>query len=250
MSKHASLVLVVILHPLAAIPIQAQPPMEHVVVETNAGLYEPEVGQVLQAGTDLQLASGEFLVLIAENGDTIRIDGPFSGPAPNDDPSEINLLQAVARLIGRSPERLAGPGGFRGPGGDDGASVQDLRPSPWLIHAELSGPQCYVRGQETVFWRNVPSAAATFQIVDVASERAATIRWASDENRAVWPSELPPIEGAVYTLRQTDRLTSGTTIQVFSLEPGAMGSSQAAAAWLAARGCTDQARLALAAPSN
>ena len=52
------------------------------------------------------------------------------------------------------------------------------------------------------------------------------------------------IDDTIYLLRPTDSLRS-VPIRLHLLEPALSGGGQATAAWLAAKGCIDQARLLL-----
>jgi hypothetical protein len=246
MQTHSSITISRILFVLAcagaAAPALAT---EHVVLESNAPRYA--AGDILADDAAIVLESGQTVVLAAENGDLIRVEGPFSGRPQGSTPAGIDLRQAVRQLVGGSETELAGLGGVRGRADSaDAAHVEDMRPSPWLIHAELTGSQCYVEDRPTEIWRNETGDGAEFEIREVATSRTATIRWPAGSHETRWPADLPPRSGEVYLVRRTDQLRSGTSIKVYSLEPGAADNGYAAAAWLAARGCTDQARLALA----
>ena len=242
MAKCSSRAAVAIMTMLVVGALAAQPAPEHVVVESNTPRYAP--GEILAADTRLSLAGGHFVVLIADNGATLRIEGPFTGLPRHDEPERIDVFAAIGRLIGRSAQRFAGLGGVRSTVEDTAA---EGRPSPWLIDAGRSGGQCYVRGRQAEFWRADASAPAQIEIREVETAEAAVIQWAPEQDRATWPADLPLRDGSIYTLRQSGRLSSDTTLQVFSIEPGAADDPQAAATWLAARGCTAQARIALGA---
>ena len=217
---------------------------ELVIVESNAAAYS--AGELFPADTTFRLDRGQRLVIATSNG-MIELEGPHAAPAQGDPPSAASALRSLRQLIGTATSELSGLGGSRSAGGDSISATPDSRPSPWYINAEITGEQCYVEGRPTEIWRSNTGQASRYEIQEVSTDRIGTVNWSATENAASWPASLPPQSGQVYLVRAVGELVSETTIRVFSLEPGAAADPYSAAAWLAARGCTGQARIALAA---
>jgi hypothetical protein len=224
---------------LSAIAGMAQA-AEIVVLESNAVRYAP--GQTLDAALPIALAAGEFVAIVTEDARLIRIDGPHSGPAAGPPPDEGAVRRALAQLIVDERPEVGGIGGVRGSG--DEPQAADTRPEPWLVHTQRSGDQCAVRGQGVRLWREDGAEAAVAELSASLDDATAEVRWNAGEQRAAWPTEIPLTDETIYLLRPQGSLRS-LPVRLHLLAPSVAGNSLAAAAWLAARGCTEQARLLL-----
>jgi hypothetical protein len=215
---------------------------EVVVLESSAALYT--VGQTLPAEAPIKLRSGETLVLATEDSRLLRLAGPHDGaigaaPAPE----RSAVRKTLARLVGGDESRIGGVGAARG---DEGtAATADSRPDPWLIHAAIGGDQCVLRARPAELWRETTESSGSAQVNDAASTAAATVRWSEAQSRAAWPVDaLPPTDARVYLVRFADTDRS-VAIRLHLLDAGVAADELVAAAWLAAKGCTPQARMVL-----
>jgi hypothetical protein len=212
-----------------------------VVLESGAPMYP--AGRTMSATIPIKLAAGEFVVVVTEDARLVRIVGPHDGPAIGAAPDESAVRKAIDRLVSADQPRVGGVGAVRG-GVEDVAEV-DTRPGPWLLHAEIDGEQCALRDRSIELWREKTVAGATAQITSAENDAVVAVRWAEGAARTAWPTEaLPVIDDRIYLIR-FDGVTRSVAIRVRLLEPGVASNGLAAAAWLAAKGCTAQARLAL-----
>jgi len=214
---------------------------ELAVVESTSPRYA--AGQLLDATVSITLVAGESVTVVTEDARVIEIEGPHDGPASGPPPDPSALRRALAQLIVEPPPAVGGVGGVRGEGQEDKAA--DTRPDPWLVHAQRSGDQCVLRGSSVGVWRENPAGDAA--VVEVGVSLAASnarIRWDAGQQRATLPADLALIDDTIYLLRPTDSLRS-VPIRLHLLEPALAGGGQATAAWLAAKGCIDQARVLL-----
>jgi hypothetical protein len=213
---------------------------EHVVLESNAVRYT--AGSIVDAALPIVLERGEFVVLATDDARLLRVEGPHNGPAEGRAPDEGALRRALALLVAAERTQVGSVGGVRGGAGD--AATEDGRPAPWLVHAEHSGDQCALRGTEPTLWRERAGAAEAWEIVAAGAERPATFRFAAGEQRAPWPAEISPQDGEIYLVRRAAAQRSAA-VRLHLLEPRVADNALAAASWLAAKGCTAQARLLL-----
>ena len=213
---------------------------EIVVIESTSQRYT--AGQILDATAPLVIAAGESVTVATENARMIKIDGPHNGPAagPPADPSGVR--RALAQLIVEERPAVGGVGGVRGDA--EAEQAPDTRPDPWFVHAARSGDQCVLRDATVSVWREDAGGALVVEVGVSLSERTAQIRWDAGQQRATWPAAMAPADAAVYLLRSADSLRS-VPIRLHVLDPALSGGGLATAAWLAAKGCADQARVLL-----
>jgi len=212
-----------------------------VVIESGAPTYP--AGRTLSATTPIKLAAGEFIVIVTEDARLVRVVGPHDGPAVGSAPDESAVRKALDRLVSADEPRVGGVGAVRG--GDERDAAVDTRPGPWFVHSEIGGEQCALRDRPIELWREMTAAGATAQITSAESDAVAAVRWGEGAARAAWPTDvLPATDDRIYLVR-FDGATRSVAIKVRLLEPAVASNGLAAAAWLAAKGCTAQARLAL-----
>jgi hypothetical protein len=224
---------------LAAAPVSAQP-VEIVVLESSSPRYM--AGQSVDAAEPIMLADGETVTIVTADARLVRLMGPYSGPPIGAPPDDAAVRRALNQLIQADRPQVGGVGGVRGDVADD--SPADTRSSPWLVHAQRNGDQCVLQGQAAQLWREDARAAASVEIRVSLQEAAVQARWSAGEQSTAWPAQLPIAEGTIYLLRPEGAVRS-TPVRLHLLPPALGTPGLATAAWLAARGCTDQARLAL-----
>ncbi len=221
---------------------------EQVVLESNNARYT--AGQTFDLSTVISLDEREFVLLATEDGRILRISGPYTGVATDapdapSDSEESNVRRAIRQLLGAGPAEAGGLGGVRG-GSEARELLADTRPDPWLLHTEITGDQCVVRDTPVRLWREQAGPPASAEVTDVAARESAPVRWRTDETSAKWPLAAQPLDDHVYLVRPAGELRS-TAIRVHTLAPELTDKGLTTAAWLAARGCTAQARLVLGA---
>jgi len=229
---------------MAALGAAASAPVaaaDLVVLESGAPTYP--AGKMVGAATPIKLAAGEFVVVVTEDARIVRIVGPHDGPAIGTSPDESAVRKAIDRLVSADEPRVGGVGAVRG-GGEEVTEV-DTRPGPWLLHAEIDGEQCALRNRPIELWREKTAAGAGAKITSAENDAVVAVHWAEGAARAAWPTDvLPAIDDRIYFVR-FDGVTRSVAIRIRLLEPAVASNGLAAAAWLAARGCTAQARLAM-----
>jgi hypothetical protein len=214
---------------------------EIVVLESTAPRFP--AGQTLSESAAIELAAGEMVVIVTEDARLVRLEGPYSGPAVGAPPDPSAVRKALERLVNADEPRVGGVGAVRGD--EDVRSAVDTRPEPWLVHAELGGEQCALRGRPIELWREDASRSASAQITDTATDRVAPVRWDEGAPRALWPEQsLVPMDEHIYLIR-FEGVDRSTAVKVRLLAASVTQSSPAAAAWLAAKGCTAQARMVM-----
>jgi hypothetical protein len=218
----------------------AQTARQIVVLESSSPRYV--AGESIDAAQTITLAAGETLMIATEDARLVRLAGPYSGLPVGAAPDDGAARRALSQLIAADRPEVGGIGGVRGDEADE--SPTDTRPGPWLVHALRSGDQCALQGQTPLLWREDAQVAAVVEIRRSLEETSVQARWAAGEQRTAWPADLPPRDDTVYLLR-FDKAVRSLPVRLHLLPASLDTAGLATAAWLAARGCTQQARLAL-----
>lgn len=223
---------------------------ELVVIESTATSYAP--GDTITDEDTITLEQGTKIILLSEDGMVIGIPGPFNGPlTPIESEDDYDVLRTLGVLVGQSEVDARSIGGVRFGGVeytdiDPTRDVTDGRESPWFVHSGIGGTQCVPQDAEQVtYWREDSSQEQRLSVRHLASGDSAAVPWRSGENTLSWPDKLSMSLDEVYVLRMDDDLRS--VALVIRAIPDAVGENDyATVAWLAAKGCTSQAKLALA----
>lgn len=223
---------------------------ELVVIESTSPDYEP--GTTITDADTIVLAEGTSIVLISEDGIVIKLPGPFDGPlTPMNEEGGYDALRALGVLVGQAEIDARSIGGVRFGGGeyddiDPSRDAEDSRENPWLVHTGIGGNQCLPqsRGQAT-YWREDATRAERLNVRNLASDESAAVAWGAGEHKLAWPGDIEMSLDEIYVLRKGDELRS-VALVIRSVPDAVVDSEYATVAWLAARGCTSQARLALA----
>ncbi|HEX5047799.1 MAG TPA: hypothetical protein VFX89_11815 [Gammaproteobacteria bacterium] len=210
-----------------------------VVLESTVARLPP--GNIMGDSARIELAAGEALVVVTEDGRIVRLEGPYAGPAAGAAPDASAVRKAIERLVTADEPRVGGVGAVRG---IDWSDAADTRPQPWFIHAEIDGQQCALRGRPLELWREEASRSVSAEVAAAGGGAAETVRWDEGSHRTAWPERLEPSDGGVYLIR-FEAVERSTAIRLLWLPATVADSSLAATAWLAASDCTAQARLLL-----
>ena len=214
---------------------------EIVVLESNAPRFA--AGQTMIESVAIELAAGEIVVVVTEDARLVRLEGPYNGPAVGAPPDPSAVRKALERLVSADEPRVGGVGAVRGD--EDAQTAVDTRPEAWLVHAERGGEQCALRGRPIDLWREDSVRSASAQITDTVTDAAATVHWSEGAPRAAWPDQsLALVDDRIYLIR-FEGVDRSTAVRVRLLAASVTESPLAAAAWLAAKGCTVQARMAM-----
>ncbi|MDG4552958.1 MAG: hypothetical protein P9E24_01715 [Candidatus Competibacter sp.] len=225
----------------------ASPPVEAgqwvVIAAEQSSLRK---GALLDSKQPVKLAEGAQLTLLAEDGKTLKLIGPYSG-VPDSGGSkgeESSNLEAISRLLRGHRESASTLGVMRGGsslGVMRGGGLRDASTTN-LINVDHSGDHC-LTGETVVLWRG--GIAHSEQVTLLADAHGtpplASFTWPASEAR--WPLSSGSFEdGKSYLLQR-----SGQSIRLRihkRMEPAA--NPAALAGWMANNGCKAQALSVLA----
>ncbi|HUK60444.1 MAG TPA: hypothetical protein VLV50_14540 [Stellaceae bacterium] len=183
----------------------------------------------------LVLAQGQHVTLIALNGTTLKLDGPYDkAPALADGGSDLG--QALAALVTQNTARTTEAGVTRA-----AATVAHL-PSPWLLDVSRGGSVCLRDGAMPVFWRPTDKAAAHLTVMPADRSWKGEAKWPAGDDELSAPSDLPVHGDAIYFMTIDNGEEAAITV---NLIPRTLASTAMQAAWLAHQGCEAQAEALL-----
>ncbi len=214
----------------AALPSRAPRAAELIVVEARG--ISLNAGDVIDDQATLDLKEGQHLTLIAANGATLKIDGPFDrAPGAGADEDNSGFGTALRALVTQSAAR-AEAGVVR-----DGLTPVTL-PEPWLLDVSRAGVVCLRAGDKPVLW--CESAARKSELTITAGDRTwrADAPWEAGADRLLLPQTVPFHGGITYRIR-LDANEANITVK---LVPNALVNPEMQAAWLADVGCDPQAQ--------
>jgi len=202
-------------------------------------------GALLDSKQTVKLAEGAQLTLLAEDGKTLKLIGPYSGtPDPGGSKvGEGSNLEAISRLLRGHRESTSTLGVMRG-----GSSLGVMRGSGSrepstadLVDVDSSGERCLTK-DPIVLWRgNSTHSEQVTLVADAYGAPLASFTWPAGEARWSLPSRSFE-DGKSYLLQR-----AGQSIRLRihkRMEP--LANPAALAGWMAKSGCGAQALSVLA----
>lgn len=208
---------------------------EMVVIESTAPELAP--GQTIDGAEPLKIPAGAMVVLIAEDGQHVRLKGPYSGvPDARSTSGGSSLLGSLSRLLTGPSKGSASLAVMRTP------KPKDL-PEPWLINVERTGDHCVKQSAAKVLWRQRASRFETLTLKALPEGSKASVPWHRGESRTAWPDELPLAHEAQYLARLSGSMAARKL--TMHMAPKDLPTAAHYAAWMADRGCSAQAKAML-----
>ncbi|HXP77275.1 MAG TPA: hypothetical protein VN823_24270 [Stellaceae bacterium] len=192
-------------------------------------------GEKIDSAKPLVLVEGQHVTLIAVNGVTLKLSGPYDKtPAAASGGSDLST--ALNALVTQQQARTVEVGATRA-----GSAVARL-PDPWVLDISRSGNVCLPNGAPAVFWR--PATVRTPTVVITAADRSwiAELNWPEASDRLVMPISSAIRGDAIYYVSFDGSEEAAVTV---NLVPSDLPSVPMEAAWLAHQGCEAQAEALL-----
>jgi len=222
----------------AAFSAQAQ---QLVVIASGAPAFKP--GQVVKAGTAVEIPAGASVTLVTETGKMVVLKGPFSGPAQaggqgGDKGGDGKLITSLSELLSGSGKESGSLGTMR--------AVAPPKPptDAWVINTGKSGEFCLLAKGPAVLWRAKAAKGRTVTLKNLGDKSKSTAQWPAGNATMAWPSKVTLADGARYLLRMKGS-RAARKIKLH-LVPGHLPSDAHRAVWMAQNGCEKQAKRLLA----
>jgi hypothetical protein len=215
----------------ASIPCYA---VKLVVIDARAG--QIKAGSSIDSLAPITLKEGERITVVAPDGKSVTLKGPFTGPPMPASSTAADPKAALAALVNTRDARTSSVGVIRA--GADAAKL----PEPWLIDMSRPGTRCMIEGETPVWWRPEPDHEAAFTVFPVDRSWRADFKWESGQDRQSVP-KLAKFEGPNTFVIRRDNQEYAVTITVI---PKAIDNDLVLSSWMLEKACIQQADALLA----
>jgi hypothetical protein len=203
---------------------------QYVVVEARG--VNLKVGSIVDPTKPLVLKQGQHLTLISDNGQTIKLDGPYEkAPIAS---QGVQLAAAFTALASNSKGRLGEIGTTR-------AAGKVELPKAWLLDAVHPGSECLLEGRQPVFWRPASDKAADVVITPADRSWKAQTTWPRGDTELAVKPDMGVHGDASYFVS----VNGNETAISISTVPASLANDQMRAAWMLQKGCAPQAEALL-----
>ncbi|MFN8759866.1 MAG: hypothetical protein ACK5XA_13800 [Tagaea sp.] len=203
------------------------------LVVLDAKGVELAAGAKIDGSAKLTLPAGARLTLVAADGRTIKLRGPYEeAPAPSTQAAQANMGDALRNLMNQRGAGTAQLGVVRAAG--EGVDL----PEPWIVDVARSGSRCLPANAAAVLWGPSFGEATEIKIEPADRSWRARGNWPAGQDRLALPATIPISDGTSY---QIDLGGNPAAIVVYRI-PAALADPVAQAAWMLEKGCEDQAR--------
>jgi len=193
-----------------------------VVRSTGPSAAAYPAGRSLPDNARLNLRDGDMVIVLGAAGTrTFRGPGSFSPSA---------AVQAGARTFAAADGRRARIGAVRG------AGIVPHSPTIWHVDVTQSGTFCLASPSHVMLWRPDATVPVTLTIMGAGAPR--TVRWPAGQATVAWPTALPILNGATYSIAQSGvAVPTEVTFRMLAREPANL---EGVASALIANGCQSQ----------
>lgn len=212
-----------------------------VIVESTAP--DLRAGQVISAGTTLNIPAGTAIAVVGEDGKVIKLAGPFSGiaaPAAAAT-SDKGTVQALSRLFADKGPAANSWGTFRG------AEITGESASPpdvWSVDILRSETVCVPAGTQPALWRADAGQPLAAILLQEATGREGSIDLGVGQQTLPWPQTPEIVDGGEYAIRDADG--NGERRLYVRVIPASTAIGIPQVAWMSDAGCLRQAKALLA----
>lgn len=202
---------------------------EMVVIRSSHG--KPAPGELLVKGQRLVLPEGVEITMVASDGSVRTLRGPFAGALPGPARAQDRGLIATLQALAKEQARGQVLGAVRGGAYSHGAI--------YAVEGYNAGLHCVPAAGPVEIRRQGAAASEAGSVLDSTTGAQGQVVWQAGQTLALWPSSVPPRDGAEYLVRSGKRAVP-QRIQL-RLIPADLGSDAERVRWLSEAGCKPQA---------
>ena len=212
-----------------------------VVIDAHNADDALKPGIMISADAAVTLAAGARLSLLSESGRLVVLTGPYEGKADTRGqnagaPEAATVMTKLSRLIAGQKSTVVTGAARSIAGGKDGR----VPPHPAFISLEAGGEKCAL-SRWPELWRSDSKNTVSLTLTN-RQGLVTALDWPAGENRIDLPSAYLE-DGATVTAN-----LAGRAVDLhLNVHPGNVRNPTEVFAWMADKGCTEQASALLAA---
>jgi hypothetical protein len=203
--------------------------MKLIVIDARSA--QLKAGVSIDSALAITLKEGERVTLVAPDGKSVTLKGPFSGPAMPDSSTAADPRTALAALVNTRDARTNSVGVIRA--GADAAKL----PEPWLVDMSRPGTRCMMEGEVPVWWRPEVQTEDQFTVFPVDRSWRADFNWVKGQDRQTVP-KIARFEGPNTFVIRRDSQEYAVTITVI---PKVIDTDLVLTSFMLEKGCIQQA---------
>jgi hypothetical protein len=208
--------------------------MKLIVIDARSA--QLKAGASIDSATVVALKEGERATLVAPDGKSVTLKGPFNGPAMPESSTAADPKAALAALVNTRDARTSSVGVIRA--GADAAKL----PEPWLIDMSRPGTRCLMEGQVPIWWRPETDHEDTFTVFPVDRSWRADFNWQQGQDRQNVP-KIGRFEGPNTFVIRRDNQEYAITLTVI---PKDIDNDLVLSSFMLEKACIQQADALLA----
>ncbi len=218
---------------LSLTAVAAEP--RYVVIAVSGPVSDIKEGQTIDAGASITLPPTASVRLLSATGQTVSLDGPFSGrvaaPSPATAAGDGQVIARLAKFLSERRIATNALGATR-----SGVIAPQAREpaDPWQIVVDESGVQCG-RPSHVQLWRKHASAEVKVRISSAGADPVRTA-WPRGQNALPLPAQFA-VDQSTFQVGTGDR---AATISL-RLAPANLSNPAEIADWMVRVGCQRQA---------
>ncbi|HTS93432.1 MAG TPA: hypothetical protein VMG55_15580 [Stellaceae bacterium] len=205
---------------------------DFVVIEATGVSLKP--GETIDGNKPLVLKEGQQVSLVAEDGNVIKLRGPYDQAPGAAGGGGLDVSKALAALVSGQRSEY---GVIRSK--SDSVNL----PDPWVVDVSHSGKVCLRSGERLVFWRPDGSRDVTLTIMPVDRSWRAQAEWPQGTSQMEAPSGFPLKERRTYLFSIGGRTSALTLLEL----PDTLVNDHMRAAWMLEMNCLSQTKALLSA---
>ncbi len=208
--------------------------VELVVISSSAPGLKP--GQIVNSGEPLQIPSGATVTLVSNSGRMISLKGPHTGPSGfiSGPTGDTRLISSLSGLLSGSAKDTASLGTMRAVG------LPPPPTDPWVLDVGKSGDHCVPAKGPVTLWRAKSTGKKIFSLKNLSDRTQSRTAWPAGASTLKWPQNVRLKDGGRYLARF--KRSRAARKFILHLVPDHLPSDAHKAAWMAEKGCGNQAK--------
>jgi hypothetical protein len=210
-----------------------------IVIFSTAPDLQP--GQVVKSEAAIDVPDGTQITLIDETGTKLVISGPYNGFLAVASAAGAAGASGDGKLLASLTNLLAGAGKeTNAMGAIRSAGMAKNLVDPRFINVSRTGHHCVPVEGPVTLWRAKRTKNTRLTLLAFSDQSKKSISWVRGAETVKWPADFALADRAKFAARFKDSMKA--SLMTIHLVPADLPTIAHRVAWMAERGCSDQAK--------